>query len=221
MSKWLLRLKFEQDRQYRYKLHSKNVQRPKAREGAPEAPAQVQTVEILLDQRVVRVESDGSGHVTSISTPQVQGGENLRSVIYQHLGVKGETLLTSTPSQGSAFCFPEEAVEVGSTWQGVTQNQVPNVPTPITMTYSYKVEGMEKVGERECVRISFESDLVRFNMPLPDGSGLSQVTTSTQGGMFFDCEDGCLAKLRLVSTTHPRVRDMVFEVINESEQVLL
>ena len=224
MSEWLLRLKFVQDKQFRYRLVSRTTQRPKT-QGPPPADSPVKSTEMILEQRVLRVEADGTGHVISVSTPQVPGGESMRALVYQHLGIRGETLQASTPHQGSAFCFPETPVSVGSTWSGNTQNSIPNSPEPLTMTYHYKVEKLETVlaggTQRPCVSVSFASDEVQFPLPLPNGSGTNQVTTRTDGTMYIDCEEGCLVKLQLTSTTMPRIGDMLFEVINQSEQILL
>lgn len=202
-------------------MTNRTSQSSKAEDGSNTGTPQEQAVEVLLEQRILRVDGDGTGHVTSISTPQIPGGEKMRTVVYQQLGGRGDTLQASSPHQGNAFSFPEEPVEVGSTWTGTTQTQLPNVPNPITMNYGYKVEGEEALGARHCIKISFSSDEVKFSVPLPDGSGVTQVTTRTEGLMHFDPNDGCLAKLDLTSWTTPRMGKVAFEVVNRSEQVLL
>lgn len=217
----VLRLKFSNDQVLRYTLTSNSNQ--KASQEGKSVGEESGGFQATLEQRIIRAQDDGSAHVVSITvpTPGPQIPEGSRSVIYQHLGPRGEVFEVSGPNQGNAFAFPEGAVEIGGTWEGETQTQIPNVPTPVKMKYVYTFERDENIGGRDCARITFVSEPVEFEVPLPDGKGMSQVKTASDGIMWFDCNGGVLFKLQLTTRTQPRVGAMVFDIENTTTQELV
>lgn len=217
----VLRLKFSTDQVLQYRLVSKSNQ--KASQEGQSVGEESGGFQATLEQRVLRAMEDGSGHVVSITIPEPgpQIPEGSRSVIYQHLGPRGEVFEVSGPNQGNAFAFPEGPVEVGGHWSGETQTQVPNSPNPVTMKYTYTYEQDEVLNGHTCVRVSFTSEPVEFQVPLPDGRGMSQVKTASDGTMWFDFEKGVLYKLILTTRTQPRVGPMVFDIENTTTQELV
>lgn len=215
------RLKFAPDQELRYSLSSRSSQKV-TQEGKPVGEDQG-GFEATLTQKVLKSETDGSGHVVSITVPTPGPGvpDNARNVIYQHLGARGDVLEVSGQQQGNAFAFPEGEVEAGATWEGTTQTPLPNVPEPVNMRYVYKYERDEDQSGRACARISFTSEPVQFQVPLPDGKGASQVRTASDGVMWFDGQAGVLVKLQLSTRTQPQVGPMVFDIENQTIQELV
>jgi hypothetical protein len=216
-----LRLKFKTDQVLSYSLTSKSSQT--ATQEGKNVGEEKGGFEARLNQTVIRSLDDGTGHVVSTTIPKPGPGipEGARSVIYQHLGGRGEVLEVSGPNQGNAFSFPEGAVDKGATWEGQTQSQLPNVPQPVTMKYVYTYEGDEEMLGKPCVRISFTSEPVEFQVPLPGGQGVSNVKTASDGTMWFDNQLGCLVKLELTTRTKPQVGAMSFDIENQTIQELV
>jgi len=217
----VLRLKFTTDQVLTYNLTSKSSQTA-SQDGKP-VGEEKGGFEATLEQKVIRALDDGSGHVVSITVPKPGPGipPGARSVIYQHLGQRGEVHEVSGPNQGNAFAFPDGDVASGATWEGQTQTQIPNVAQPVTMKYIYTYEGDEEVLGHPCVRISFTSEPVEFQVPMPDGRGVSQVKTASDGTMWFDTGKGCLVKLELTTRTKPHVGPVTFDIENQTVQELV
>lgn len=216
----VLRLKFTTDQVLRYRLQSKSTQ-VATQEGKTVGQEQG-GFEASLQQTVLRAMDDGSAHVLSVTVPKPGPGipDNARSVIYQHLGARGEVFEVSGPNQGNAFAFPQASVEPGATWEGESQTQLPSVATPVTMKYTYTYERDEDQGGRSCVRISFVSEPVEFTMPLPDGRAQSHVKTASDGVMWFDHAAGVLVRLDLTTRTSPQVGAVTFDIENYTTQEL-
>lgn len=217
----VLRLKFKTDQVLSYALTSKSSQT--ASQEGKRVGEEKGGFEARLNQTVIRSLEDGTGHVVSVTVPQPGAGipEGARSVIYQHLGARGEVLEVSGPNQGNAFSFPEGEVSHGASWEGQTQSQLPNVPQPVTMKYVYTYEGDEETLGKPCVKISFTSEPVEFQVPLPNGQGVSNVKTASDGTMWFDNQVGCLVKLELTTRTKPQVGPMSFDIENQTIQELV
>ncbi|MBT9584226.1 hypothetical protein IV102_12865 [bacterium] len=217
----VLRLKFSTDQVLNYALVSKSSQT--ASQEGKTVGEEKGGFEARLDQNVIRALDDGTAHVVSVTVPKPGPGipDGARSVIYQHLGARGEVHEVSGPNQGNAFAFPEAEVTAGATWEGQTQTQLPNVPTPVTMKYIYTYECDEEMKGTDCVRISFTSEPVEFQVPLPDGRGASNVKTASDGTMWFDNAKGCLIKLELTTRTKPQVGPMSFDIENQTVQELI
>lgn len=215
------RLKFTNDQVLKYSLVSKSSQRV-SQDGNAVGEEQG-GFQAALEQKILRSESDGSAHVITITMPKPGPGipEGSRSVIYQHLGSRGEVFEVSGPNQGNAFAFPEGSVTQGSSWEGETHTQLPNVPTPVTMKYVYTFDREETINGHECARITFTSEPVEFQVPLPDGKAVSQVKTASDGVMWFDVNKGVLVKLELTTRTQPRVGPMAFDIENQTIQELV
>lgn len=217
----VLRLKFKTDQVLSYALTSKSSQT--ASQEGKNVGEEKGGFEARLNQTVIRSLDDGTGHVVSTTIPKPGPGipEGARSVIYQHLGGRGEVIEVSGPNQGNAFSFPEGSVDKGATWEGQTQSQLPNVPQPVTMKYVYTYEGDEDMLGKPCVRISFTSEPVEFQVPLPNGQGVSNVKTASDGTMWFDNTLGALVKLELTTRTKPQVGAMSFDIENQTIQELV
>lgn len=212
-------MNFEKNSQLKYRLVNQTTQRQLApnTQGEP----MHQSLELVINQRVLLVEGDGSAHVTSVSVPQVPGGEQHASVVYQHMTDRGGILLSSNAQQTNAFSFPEEAVAIGSSWLGVSDSFIPGSHQPVKIEYSYRVVGQDTVDGGTVLVIEFASKEVQFQVPLPDGSGLSNITTQSEGVVRFGVDRGCLLALSVKTRTVPTMGEMVLEVINTVEQTVL
>lgn len=217
----VLRLKFRTDQVLQYTLKSRSTQQ--ATQNGKPAGEEKGGFDAVLEQRVIRAMDDGSSHVVSVTVPQPGPGipPGARSVIYQHLGARGEVFEVSGANQGNAFAFPEGAVKIGESWEGTTETPIPNVPTPVTMKYTYTLDGEEECTGRNCQRISFTSEPVEFQVPMPDGRGVSEVKTASDGTMWFDNEMGLLIKLELTTRTRPQVGALSFDIENLTVQELV
>ena len=213
------RLKFEPGQKRMYNLSS-NV-RQHVSDAGRVLSKEEHSYSASLEQKVLAVEPDGSAHVVSVTVPNppIPAGAPPKSLVYEHLDARGQLLESSGPSQASAFSFPEEAVDVGSTWKGVSQGHVPNNPEPVKMGYTYKLEGFEERVGRQCAKISFNSEEVEFQVPSPDGRGQTKIRTSTSGTMYFAL-DGYLVRLELTTKTFPEMGQARVEIINELTQEL-
>jgi hypothetical protein len=219
LSNWTLRMNFEKNSQLKYRLVNQTTQRQLAPN--PQGDPMQQSLELEINQRVLLVEADGSAHVTSVSVPQVPGGEQHASVVYQHMTNRGGILLSSNAQQTNAFSFPEEEVSVGSSWTGVSDTFIPGSHQPVQIEYSYRVVGQENGDHGTVLTIEFASKEVEFQVPLPDGSGLSNIATQSEGVVRFGVDQGCLFSLSVKTRTVPTMGNMVLEVVNAVEQTLL
>lgn len=222
MSSHTFRLKFADDQVIRYTLSSKSSQRA-TQDGKPVGEETGGGFEAALEQKIIRAMPDGTAHVLTITQPKPGPGipDGARSVIYQHLGARGEVFEVSGPNQGNAFAFPEESVAVGASWTGETQTPLPNVPEPVIMKYTYKFDSEEEMQGRQCARITFTSEPVEFAMPMPDGKSSSQVKTASDGVMWFDVSSGMLVRLELTTRTQPQVGPVSFDIENKTVQELV
>jgi hypothetical protein len=216
----VLRLKYRTDQVLDYTLVSRSSQVAvqEGKKGNPEQGG----FDAVLQQRVIRAMEDGTAHVVTVTIPQPGPGipAGARSVIYQHLGDRGDVLEISGPNQGNAFAFPEGEVSVGSNWEGTTLTHLPNVPEPISMKYVYTYELEEECIGRKTVKISFTSEPVEFQLPMPDGRTMSQVKTASDGTMWFDAVAGILVRLELTTRTRPQMGPMSFDIENHTVQEL-
>ena len=134
-----------------------------------------------LSQRILAVDGDGSAHVVSTTSPY-DGDGSQRQVIYQQLSSQGHVLETTGGVPSSAYSFPEDPVKLKDSWQGEVKLQIPTQQEPVVCISTYKVDGTEKVGDYECVRIMVESEEVEFQVPSPDGNGMANVHHGFLGG---------------------------------------
>lgn len=222
MSSHTFRLKFADDQVIRYTLTSRSSQKA-SQDGNPVGAETTGGFEADLEQKIIRALADGSAHVLTITTPKAGPGipEGARSVIYQHLGARGEVFEVSGPNQGNAFSFPEQAVGVGATWEGETQTQLHDVPEPVIMKYTYTFDREEELKGHACARITFTSEPVEFTVPMPDGKNTSQVKTASDGVMWFDVSKGLLVRLELTTRTQPKVGPVSFDIENKTVQDLV
>jgi hypothetical protein len=219
LSNWTLRMKFDQNSQLKYRLVNQTTQRQLA--PAPQGEPMQQSLELEVLQRVLLIEADHSAHVTSISVPQIPGGEKHSSVVYQHMTDRGGILLSSNAQQTNAFSFPQEEVSVGSAWHGTSDTFVPGSNQPIQIEYSYRVVGEHSGNQGTVLKVEFSSKEVQFQVPMPDGSGITNVATQSEGLLDFGVDQGCLVALSVKSRTVHTLGAMTIEVVNTVEQTLL
>ena len=216
----VLRLKYRTDQVLDYTLVSRSSQ--VAVQDGKQGGVEQGGFDAVLQQRVIRSMDDGSAHVVTVTIPVPGPGipDGARSVIYQHLGDRGDVLEISGPNQGNAFAFPEAEVSQGSNWEGTTLTHLPNVPEPLSMKYTYTLETEEECQGRPTVKISFTSEPVQFQLPMPDGRTVSQVKTASDGTMWFDAAAGLLVRLELTTRTRPQMGPMAFDIENHTIQEL-
>lgn len=219
-----LRLGFVQDQRLHYSLHTRIYQ--EARDGDKLLGREENELHAGLQQRILRVEDDGSAHLVAITVPvgadllKSPAAGQLRSVIYQHLDRRGEILEISGPNPGSTYSFPAEPVSIGGSWKGISKGYAPGRPEPVLTPYTYRLVGTERRGDYDCVQIEVESDVIEFESPMADGR-VTKVGIQTTGRMFFAPEPGFLVRLELKSLTTPKVDGFQFETHNTVTQELL
>jgi len=219
-----LRLGFVQDQRLHYSLHTRIYQ--EAREGEKLLGREENELHAGLMQRVLRVEDDGTAHLVAVTVPvgedllKSPAAGQMRSVIYQHLDRRGEILEISGPNPGSTYSFPREPVSVGASWKGISKGYAPGRPDPVLTPYTYRLVGVERRGDHDCVQIEVESDVIEFESPMPNGQ-VTKVDIQTTGRMFFAPDAGILVRLELKSLTTPKVQGFTFETHNTVTQELL
>lgn len=166
-----------------------------------------------LTQRVLAVDEDGSAHVVSTTTPY-EGEDDQRQLIYQQLSAQGHVVETTGGVPSSAYSFPEEPVTKETSWEGQVKLQIPTQQEPVICVSTYKVDGIEKVGNYDCVRINVESEEIEFEVPSPDGNGMARVTMGSSGVMHFSPGLGTLVRMELETDTTPVFANMKMETSN-------
>ena len=116
--------------------------------------------EVFLTQTVERVLEDGSIQLrTKVSSgAKVVDGTTAPSPAtgrvsftkLSPLGVVEVEGATPTPT-AMQLVFPKEPVQVGTSW---TRTAAPSAQVPVAIETTYKVLGMTRVGEHECVKIA-------------------------------------------------------------------
>lgn len=214
-----LRLNFVTDRVYKYTLTTDVHQEVKNQGKVVNHEDNV--FKAALEQRVIRVESDGSAHIVCVTQPEQPSPQGPpRQVIYQYSSPLGTILETSGPNPGNSYSFPDHPVREGETWEGESRLPVPGRVEPLIGSTRYEMTGIEEVGGRECARIEITTSDLEFDLPMPDRSGLAKVTMQSQGVMHFDPQDGLVVRMEITTHSSPRVGPLEIESSNVIVQEL-
>ncbi|MBM3463576.1 MAG: hypothetical protein FJX76_15865 [Armatimonadetes bacterium] len=183
--------------------------------------------ESVVTMRTLTVDSDGTGHVVLITVPtreQPQGhplGHPLtRQVLYMRMEPNGRPLDVAGAYPPAVYCFPDAPVMSGGTWNTDSQVPFPMLGQNITLVNTYRVQGRAIAAGYNCVHVEIASDENNFDAPLPDGSQIVKVQTSTKGSLYFAADEGFVASLRVETHSAPRIGTALYETVTVYEQEL-
>ncbi len=158
---------------------------------------------MVIQQKVTGKDKDGNidmdttileGKITVNGTPTTI--PNIGEIIKVKMAKDGTIISQSGMDQGMGnnqmqIKFPTNPVGVGDTW---TTKMEPNPSLPIPMETVYTVEGFEKVGGEDCVRLKSEVSTSKNN------TGSINLEVKANGKIWFAYKKGIMMQNEVTST---------------------
>jgi hypothetical protein len=216
----LLRLQFVPDLKLHYQVRTEVTQEV-INKGVVQGRSE-QKWDTRVSQRVLRVEADGSAHITTVSDPQVEPGQVQvpgvtlqRQMVYTLMDSQGNIHEIAGASPGSTYSFPEHTVATGQAWEGRSELTVPGMPDPVVGSNRYVLVGSEELNGFQCVKIQMTAAEITS-----DGRNKARVLLESEGTLYFAPAEGVLVRLDMKTHSIPKIQDVLFDTTTHMVQQL-
>ncbi len=184
--------------------------------------------EALMVQRVVALESDGSGHVVTRAVPWNESPRVLaanleaqKQVTYVLMEPIGRILLASTPSPPSTYSFPEHAVSAGASWEAMSQFPLPPGGQIAHVPFYYTLRDLSEYQGASVAVIDVQAPRNDWEVTLPDSADVATVSLETNGTILFDYVRGFMVRSEMQTMTAPRLGAQTVTTTTSTVQELI
>lgn len=167
---------------------------------------ELELTEIWLREQIEKIRPNGNLVWSSQVTRCVVNGEvipisqfELKASELTPLGYPAKPMIIPPPSPNQiedwlvklfgsvSLVFPPKEVGIGESWQHQISVGLKNPNEPRRLIVTYRLEGKEKLGERECLKISMQlQSPVKLAWQLKDASVIVTGGAKIEGAFWFD-----------------------------------
>lgn len=228
MEEIVLRNRFEKGQEVLYKSKTEIHNKARNKEKDKDIGTQDAAWEVEIRQRILELEGEDAAHVLYYSTPltvpleaQMLGVLNKKQVIYVLMNTRGKVLEASGIGFQGIVNFPEKPLKDGDTWTDVSEMELPGFPQSTKHNRTFKLAGIERVKDYDCVKLIATSEETELEVPTPDRSGKVKYVLKTNGEIYFAYKEGFLVRSTLDTAFTSTFGTTIMEGTNRFSQELL